>query len=166
MASRVKNLVTPLLSSVRPSNDEHKNWVRRKLLAQFAELNGVTVAVWGLTYKPGTDTLRRSLAVELCDWLLEQGASVHVHDPTVQHLPKRWIGRISSHKLALGALAGADVLVVGSECPEFRDKACELVSVAKPNIVVIDANRYLQGALAKSGLKYVAVGTPSAKRDK
>jgi UDPglucose 6-dehydrogenase len=166
MASRVKNLVTPLLSSVRPSNDEHKNWVRRKLLAQFAELNGVTVAVWGLTYKPGTDTLRRSLAVELCDWLLEQGASVHVHDPAVQHLPKRWIGRISNHKLALGALAGADVLVVGSECPEFRDEACELVSVAKPHIVVIDANRYLQGALAKSGLKYVAVGTPSAKRDK
>jgi UDPglucose 6-dehydrogenase len=166
MASRAKNLVTPLLSSVRPSNDEHKNWVRRKLLAQFGKLNGVTVAIWGLTYKPGTDTLRRSLAVELCDWLLEQGASVHVHDPAVQHLPERWVGRVYSHKLALGALAEADVLVVGTECPEFREKASELVSVAKPHLVVIDANRHLQAALASSGLKYVAVGTPSSKRDK
>jgi len=166
MLSREKNLVTPLLSSVRPSNDEHKNWVRRKLLAQFGKLNGVTVAIWGLTYKPGTDTLRRSLAVELCDWLLEQGATVHVHDPAVQHLPEPWLGRVFSHKLALGAIAEADVLVVGTECPEFGEKASELVSVAKPHLVVIDANRHLQAALTSSGLKYVAVGTPSSKRDK
>ena len=166
MASRAKNLVTPLLSSVRPSNDEHKNWVRRKLLAKFDKLNGITVAIWGLTYKPGTDTLRRSLAVELCDWLLEQGASVHVHDPAVQHLPERWAGRVVSHKLALGALAEADVLVVGTEWLEFRQQASELVSVAKPHLVVIDANRHLQAALASSGLKYVAVGTPAANRDK
>jgi UDPglucose 6-dehydrogenase len=166
MASRAKNLVTPLLSSVRPSNDEHKNWVRRKLLAQFGKLNGVTVAIWGLTYKPGTDTLRRSLAVELCDWLLEQGASVHVHDPAVQHLPERWVGRVFSHQLALDALAEADVLVIGTEWPEFREKSSELISIAKPHLVVIDANRHLQAALASSGLKYVAVGTPAANRDK
>ena len=166
MASRAKNLVTPLLSSVRPSNDEHKNWVRRKLLAQFGKLNDITVAIWGLTYKPGTDTLRRSLAVELCDWLLEQGATVHVHDPAVQHLLERWKGRISSHKLAIGALEGADVLVVGSECPEFREKASKLASVAKPHLLVIDANRHLQDALASSDLNYVAVGMPSSERDK
>ena len=164
-ASRGKQLVTPLLSSVRLSNDEHKNWVRRKLLAQFGNLNGVTVAILGLTYKPGTDTLRRSLAVELCDWLLEQGASVHVHDPAVQHLPERWACRVVSHRLAVGALAEADVLVVGTEWPEFRHQARELVSVAKPHLVVIDANRHLQAALASSGLKYVAVGTPAANRD-
>jgi len=75
IASQAKQLMTPLLSSVRPSNNEHKHWVRRKLLAQFPHLNDITVAVWGLTYKPGTDTLRRSLAVELCDWLIEQGAT-------------------------------------------------------------------------------------------
>lgn len=166
MASRAKNLVTPLLSSVRPSNDEHKNWVRRKLLAEFGKLKGVTVAIWGLTYKPDTDTLRRSLAVELCDWLLEQGAFVHVHDPAVQHLPERWVGRVFSHKMALGAITEADVLVIGTECPEFRKKASELASVAKPYLMVIDANRHLQVALASSDLNYVAVGMPSSKRDK
>lgn len=163
--SREKQLITPLLSSVRPSNDEHKNWVRRKLLEQFGKLNEVTVAIWGLTYKPGTDTLRRSLAVELCDWLLAQGASVHLHDPAVQHLPDRWTGRVVSHKLALDALKKADVLVVGTEWPEFRQQASELVSVAKPHLVVIDANRHLQVALASSGLKYVAVGTSAKNRD-
>ena len=165
IASRAKNLVTPLLSSVRPSNDEHKNWVRRKLLGQFKNLNSVTVAIWGLTYKPGTNTLRRSLAVELCDWLLEQGASVKVHDPTVQDLPERWVGRVFCYQLALDALVEADVLVVGTEWPEFRQQANKLVSVAKPHIMVIDASRHLQSALASSGLKYVSVGTPTVNRD-
>jgi UDPglucose 6-dehydrogenase len=119
-----------------------------------------------LTYKPGTDTLRRSLAVELCDWLLEQGAFVHVHDPAVEHLPEPWVGRVFNHKLALEALAKADVLVIGTECPEFREKASELASVAKPHLVVIDANRHLQVALANSDIKYLAVGMPSSKRDK
>jgi UDPglucose 6-dehydrogenase len=161
IASQAKQLVTPLLSSVRPSNDEHKNWVRRKLLERFPHLKGITVAVWGLTYKPGTDTLRRSLAVELCDWLIEQGATVHVHDPVVRQLPDRWADRVVSHDHALDAVAEADVLVVGTECPEFRQDAVGLLSTASANLVVIDANRHLQSALATSGLKYVAVGTPS-----
>lgn len=162
MASRAKQLVTPLLSSVRTSNDEHKNWVRRKLLERFPKLKGVTVAVWGLTYKPGTDTLRRSLAVEFCDWLIEQGAAVHVHDPVVRQLPERWSGCVVSHTWALDAVAGADALVVGTEWPEFRQDAAGLPSVAGSNLVVIDANRHLQAVVAPLGLKYVAVGTPSA----
>lgn len=163
--SRAKQLATPLLSSVRASNDEHKNWVRRKLLERFPALKGVQVAIWGLTYKPGTDTLRRSLAVELCDWLIEQGASVHVHDPVVRELPERWTGRVVSHTRALDAVAGADALVVGTEWPEFREEAAELLSVANSELVVIDANRHLQAAVASSGLKYLAVGTPSVSED-
>jgi UDPglucose 6-dehydrogenase len=160
IASQAKQLITPLLSSVRPSNDEHKNWVRRKLLEKFGNLKGVTVAVWGLTYKPGTDTLRRSLAVELCDWLLEQGAMVHVHDPVVRQLPERWAGRVVSFGQALDAVTGANALVVGTEWPEFRQDAAGLPAVASPNLVVIDANRHLQSTVSTSGLKYVAVGTP------
>lgn len=165
VASRTKQLLTPLLSSVRASNDEHKNWVRRKLLERFQNLKGITVAIWGLTYKPGTDTLRRSLAVELGDWLIEQGAVVHVHDPVVRQLPEHWSGRVVSHAQALDAVAGADALVVGTEWPEFRQEAVRLLSVARPNLVVIDANRHLQASVVSSGLKYVAVGAPSASED-
>lgn len=164
-ASRAKQLLTPLLSSVRASNDEHKNWVRRKLLEKFQNLKGIAVAIWGLTYKPGTDTLRRSLAVELGDWLIEQGAVVHVHDPVVRQLPEHWSGRVVSHAQALDAVVGADALVVGTEWPEFRQEAAGLLSVARPNLVVIDANRHLQASVVSSGLKYVAVGTPSASED-
>ena len=63
-----------LLHAVRSSNDAHKLWVVKKLKQVLEPMEHQTVAVWGLTYKPGTDTLRRSSAVELCRWLLEQGA--------------------------------------------------------------------------------------------
>jgi UDPglucose 6-dehydrogenase len=159
VASSAKQLITPLLSSVRKSNDEHKNWVRRKLLGRFPELKGIVVAIWGLTYKPGTDTLRRSLAVELCDWLIGQGAIVHVFDPAVKQLPDRWSGLVVSCERALEAVAGADALVVGTEWPEFRQTAQDLLTVASPNLIVIDANRHLQAVVSHLGLKYIAVGT-------
>jgi UDPglucose 6-dehydrogenase len=164
-ASSAKQLVTPLLSSVSASNDVHKNWVRRKLLERFPVLQGITIAVWGLTYKPGTDTLRRSLAVELCDWLIEQGVYVVVYDPVVREMPDRWSGYVVSRASALDAVANADALVVGTEWPEFRKEAEGLLSVTNPNFVVIDANRHLQAAVASLGLKYIAVGTPSASKD-
>jgi UDPglucose 6-dehydrogenase len=166
VASRAKQLVTPLISSVRASNDAHKNWVRRKLLEQFKELKGVTIAIWGLTYKPGTNTLRRSLAVELCDWLIEQGATVHVHDPVVQQLPERWSGRVDNYVGPLEAVTEAEALVVGTEWSEFRDHAASLLTVANPNLVVIDANRHLQEVVTSFGFKYFAVGTtPLASED-
>jgi UDPglucose 6-dehydrogenase len=160
LESHAHHLVTPLLSAVRPSNDEHKNWVRRKLQEQFGALAGVCVAVWGLTYKPGTDTLRRSLAVELCDWLLLQGARVQVYDPAVKQMPQRWAGKVTQHATALEAVSGADALVVGTEWPQLRQSAGELAAHAKRGLVVVDANRHLQSQLALAGFSYLAVGTP------
>jgi UDPglucose 6-dehydrogenase len=164
MASKPSGLVTPLLSSVRKSNDEHKNWVRRKLLSQFADFKDVKIAIWGLTYKPGTDTLRRSLTVELCDWLIEQGAILKIFDPVVQVLPSRWNGLVSHEMNALSAVASADALVVGTEWPEFRSDAKQLITVANKNIVVVDPNRHLHAQLGSSGLQYFAVGTPLQER--
>lgn len=162
--SQAHNLSTPLLSAVRPSNDEHKNWVRRKLLQQFHTIDGVTVAIWGLTYKSGTDTLRRSLAVELCDWLLAQGAKLQVYDPEVKQIPERWVGKVVHCTGALPAVEGASALVVGTEWPQFKQSATDLVNGVKSGFTVIDANRHLQSlatAFRDAGFKYVAVGTPA-----
>lgn len=160
--SQAHKLATPLLSAVRPSNDEHKNWVRRKLQQQFGSLSGVTVAIWGLTYKPGTDTLRRSQAVELCDWLLKQGTKVRVYDPAVKQLPEHLASKVTHCATALDAVMDANALVVGTEWPEFKQSASDLSTKAKPGLVVVDANRHLQAQVLQSGFSYVAVGTPLA----
>ncbi len=164
VASSGHSLSIPLLESVKISNDQHKDWARRKLKTFFPNLQDVTVVVWGLAYKPGTDTLRRSLAVELCNWLIQQGANVRVHDPVVKVLPADWHGNVRRFDTALGALADAQVLLIGTDWPEYRENSRELVSSVAPGLVVLDPNRFLAPLGTASDLRYLAVGTPTIER--
>src|SRR5207247_8830552 len=75
-----------LLTANSASNDAHKTWTRRRLASALGGIRGRRITVWGLTYKPGTSTLRRSGAIELCDWLSAEGATVSAHDPIVRTL--------------------------------------------------------------------------------
>ena len=162
--SQGHQLSIPLLESVKTSNDLHKYWARRKIKALFPSLDGVVVVVWGLTYKPDTDTLRRSLAVELCNWLIEQGARVRVHDPAVKELPPKWNGLVKRFDKALEALEGAQILLVGTEWPEYKGIPNDHFASVAPGLVVIDPNRFLSSLGTTVALRYIAVGTPSIER--
>jgi len=156
-------VATPLLSAVLPSNNLHKHWARRKLRSHFADLSRITVAVWGLTYKPGTDTLRRSLAVELCDWLLAEGAAVRVHDPLAKDLPQRWTGNVTRLTDPLAVAAGADALIIATGWPEYRRVSADQLLDCCKQLLVLDANRLLPHLLhGQQQLKYLAVGMPDA----
>jgi UDPglucose 6-dehydrogenase len=157
-----QQLATPLLSSIRPSNDAHKKWVQRKLLERFPDLGGIRVSMWGLTYKAGTDTLRRSLSVELVDWLLEHGAQVQVYDPAVKELPIDWANRVKKCTSTHENLEESQVLVVGTEWPEFKDEARRLSEFAKSDLLIIDANRYLLESLGETAMQYLSVGSRQA----
>ncbi len=160
-AAQEKALAVPLLQSVRVSNNEHKKWVKRKLSEKFTPLNKLSVAIWGLTYKPETSTLRRSLAVALCDWLIEEGANVRVYDPAVQELPSHWNNQVDRFDSALEALKNTQVLVLGTEWAEFKETAKKMLEVVNNDYMVIDANRYLQNEIFPLGINYIAVGMPA-----
>ena len=160
-AAQEKALAVPLLQSVRVSNNEHKKWTKRKLSEKFTTINKLSVAIWGLTYKPETSTLRRSLAVALCDWLIEEGAIVHVYDPAVQELPSHWNNQVDRFDSALEALKNTQVLVLGTEWAEFKETAKIMLEVVNNDYMVIDANRYLQNEIFPLGINYIAVGMPA-----
>ncbi len=126
----------PLMNGVRASNDAHKAWPRRKLTSVLGGLHGRTIAILGLTYKPGTDTLRRSSSVELCRWLASSGARVRAHDPAVKSLPSD-LSFVELRASAEEAVSGADAIVIATEWPEYRELSLPA------NTVVIDANRFL-----------------------
>jgi UDPglucose 6-dehydrogenase len=155
-------VTTPLLCSVLPSNDLHKRWAQQKLAALCADLSQITVTVWGLTYKPGTDTLRRSMSVELCDWLISQGASIHVYDPLVTHLPERWGAAARRYDDPLAAVRGAQALVLATDSPAYSAiSGAQLLQCVSNHLLVLDANRFSPHlAGAEERLEYVAVGTP------
>jgi UDPglucose 6-dehydrogenase len=151
-----------LVQSVLRSNEEHKAWLRRALARILGErLSDSAVAVWGLTYKPGTDTLRRSAAVELCAWLAEQGVRVVAHDPAVVTLPPALAGKISLARAPLEACRHAAAIVVATEWPEYRSITAEGLLAEVQTPVVIDPNQFLAGTLGSDPrIRYIAVGKP------
>ena len=162
-AAEGKSLKIPLINSVRESNNEHRKWVNRKLYEKFGKLQKLSVAIWGLTYKPETSTLRRSLAVELCDWLICEGANVHVYDPAVKNLPSRWNDHVDSFDNALESLKNTNVLVIGTEWSEFRETSKKILEVVEKDYLVIDANGFLQNVIVPQEINYIAVGLPAKK---
>ena len=148
----------PLLSSVKTSNDQHHNWVRRHLQNKFPKFSEKTIAIWGLTYKPGTSTLRRSLAVELCNWLLDHGAFLQVHDPLAIDLPTEWSRVVSRKNNPLEALEKADALVVATEWPQYKEVDATSLATMITDLVLIDANRFVQHLSQVKGVTYIAVG--------
>ena len=154
----LNNLVNPLISAVRKSNDEHKKWIQRRLFAVLGGLKGKRVAVWGLTYKPGTNTLRRSLSVEMCNWLQEQGAEIAVHDPSKCELPDNWLGEVVRSKTPLEALEGACALVIATQWPEYREINVSDVENIVGQLAVFDSNRFLSDFNKSPVISYYSVG--------
>ena len=160
-----RGIELPLTAGVAASNAAHQKWARGalarslgvELTADTDALEGRLVAVWGLTYKPGTSTLRRSSALELCEWLADQGAIVQAHDPAVSTPPSGYDLSLASSPVA--ALEHADALVVCTAWPEYRDIGADAAVAAMRSPLVIDAAGHLRGTLGSdSRIVYVRVG--------
>ncbi len=144
-----------LFRGVRASNECQKNWLRDQLAGVPA---GATVAVLGLTYKPGTDTLRRSGSVELGRGLLARGVKVRAHDPAAKRDAEELRG-VELADTVEGAMRGADVSVLATPWPEYRTLTAAQVRGAMKHPRVIDPTHFLAAGLANDpGISYVAAG--------
>ncbi len=153
-----RNEPIALIPAIKASNDRHKGWALSRLKDELGSLRGVTVAVLGLTYKAGTDTLRRSQAVELCERLLAEGCMVRAFDPAAKQLPASLAGAAMSPD-PRSALAGADAVVICTEWPEFRTLPWAELLAAMRRPLVFDANRFVKSSLPETpGLRYFSVG--------
>jgi UDPglucose 6-dehydrogenase len=154
-----KGVATSLISAVKTSNDGHREWPQRRLTDLLDGMREQRIAVWGLTYKPGTDTLRRSAAIELCRWVHARGGTVYAHDPAVSRLPPELSGVVQVASTPLEAVTGAQALVVSTAWPEYRAVSAADVVSRMRGTVVIDANGFLAATLgADPALRYFTVG--------
>ncbi len=156
---REHEVETPFFDGLLMSNEAHKEWIRDHIARAVDGLEAPVVAVLGLTYKPGTSTLRRSLAMELCAWLGERGIAVQAHDPEVSELGVDPPATTTLAPDARAALAGADVAVVATEWPVFRELAAADFTDTMRHAHVIDQNWFLADVLAgHPGTTYAATG--------
>jgi UDPglucose 6-dehydrogenase len=153
------NLDTSLFRGVWESNREHKGWVRACLSQLLTGLTDPVVAVLGLTYKPGTDTLRRSGAVELCAWLHGRGVRLRAFDPAVRRLLPDLDPIVTLCDSPADALSGADVAVLATEWPDFKQLRADQFAGRMRRPQVIDQTHFLAASLAGDArINYWATG--------
>jgi UDPglucose 6-dehydrogenase len=148
-----------LLEGVKRSNDIHQGWLARRFTECTGGARGRHVAVLGLTYKPGTSTLRRSGALAICRWLSAEGASVAAYDPGVTKGEEGIPSSIRLADTAAEALEGADALLIATEWPEFRSLTADIVAARMKRPIVLDPAGHLAESLrGDPRIRYYSVG--------
>ena len=134
----------PLINSVLISNQLHKNWSKNKLESLFTELNGITVLVWGLTYKPGTSSTRGSLSIELCEWLINKKAKIIAHDPKADNLPDHIEKAIERCEDPIKPLSNVDVLIIVTPWDDYKAFSHEFLLKKNAKLKIVDQNGLLR----------------------
>ena len=138
-------------------NEQHiQRMVSRAVIALDGDVVNKRVALWGLTFKAGTDDLRQSPAVAIAQHLMDLGVSVHAYDPAVVGAP---VPGIFTHTSAYEAVVDADLLIVATEWPEFARVNWVEVATRLRRSVVFDTRNILDSAtLEICGITHMGVG--------
>ncbi len=150
-----------ILNSVMKANDLQKTILVKKIKKYFKnKLEGKTVALWGLAFKPNTDDIREAPALHIIDELLEAGAVVRVFDPeAMNHVKKIYGDKIFYAADQYEALVGADVLAIATEWNLFRTPSFAVVKQLLKNAAIFDGrNLYDLEVMKEAGFHYESIG--------
>jgi UDPglucose 6-dehydrogenase len=153
-----EKLGTPLINSIIASNRAHGQWSLDQLHRKLAPLSGRTITVLGLSYKPGTDAIRRSSAIELVRELLREGAIVRAYDPAVRTLPGELDTAITLAKDARDAMRNAAAVVVATEWPEFRELNPDDFTHGMAGSLILDPATFLTSIRNHPALTVLSIG--------
>lgn len=151
-----------LLSAVESVNAEQKRKLFKLISRHFGgSLQGRTIAVWGLAFKPNTDDMREAPSRTLLEQLWEAGAKVRAYDPEATDEVRRIYGERADLELQpqYEALAGADALVIVTEWKAFRSPDFERIRASLAEPVVFDGrNIFDPKTVEAAGLAYYGIG--------
>lgn len=149
-----------LLKGVITVNDQQLDRVADKIrLAAGGDLTGKVVAVWGLTFKAGTDDLRDSPSIAIIERLLKLGAQVQGFDPTVTAIRTGIPNDLLIASSSVEATSQADVLAVLTEWDDFKWISPSTISISMRGKQVIDARNILdRNEWQRAGFSYQGIG--------
>jgi UDPglucose 6-dehydrogenase len=153
-----------ILDSVMSVNDAQKTIFLQPMKAHFGgSLQGIKVAMWGLSFKPETDDIREAPSLYMIDKLLAEGAEVVAFDPEAMPNVQGRIGdSVQYAQQALDALDGADCLLICTEWAVFRNPDFAAMEARMKGKVIFDGrNLYSNAKMARAGWTYRSIGRPS-----
>jgi len=144
-----------LLKAVVDINDDQRRWAIDTIDAQLGGIAGRTIAMWGLAFKPDTDDLRFSPALDIAQRLIHGGAKLRIYDPVADVMVP---GAIMCRS-PLEAASSADAIVVATEWAEFQGIEWPDVARTMSGTLVFDGRNCLDHIrVGSAGLIYVGVG--------
>jgi UDPglucose 6-dehydrogenase len=156
-----------LMKEVERINAAQLDRFLRKMRDGLWVLKDKRVAVWGLTFKPDTDDVRNSVAIELVNRLVEEGAHVTAYDPKGADKAREWRLIPDCVKLAanpLDAVTGAEALVLATEWREFASVNLAEVKKRMHTALVFDGRNLFDPQTMKDlGFIYYSVGRNGAR---
>ena len=157
-----------LISSVEEVNNKQKLVISNKIIKRFGEnLKGLTFALWGLAFKPGTDDMRESPAIYVIKELISRGAKIAAYDPKAmieaERVYLKGVDGVSYVSSKYEVLKEAEALILLTEWKEFRSPDFEEIKSKLNRPIIFDGrNQYNSFDLEKNGFEYYQIGK---KRD-
>ena len=148
-----------LLTAVIEVNELQKRRVIAKLHKHVGPLVGKTIALLGLAFKANTDDMREASSLVLAARLQADGAKVRAYDPIAEDTARKLMVGVDFADSSLGAVQGADAVVVVTEWPEFAELDWGEVAERMAGKVVIDGRNFLsRQAVEAAGFAYEGIG--------
>jgi UDPglucose 6-dehydrogenase len=150
-----------LLKEVQEINKAQRERFVKKIRDTLWVLKDKKIAIWGLTFKPDTDDVRSSVAIDVANDLLREGAVVQAYDP-------KGMARVEELKLcpgiemkdsALEAVSDAEALILATEWHEFNNIDLDEVKKAMHTPIIFDGrNLFDPGTMTQLGFQYYGIG--------
>ena len=150
-----------ILEAVVDVNEKQKTILYPDISLFFDDdVEGKTIAIWGLAFKPETDDIREAPALYMIDKLLEAGAKVKAFDPeAMENVKQKYGDKIGFGKDMYEVIEGADALLICTEWSIFRTPDYKrLKSNLKQPVIFDGRNLYPTVELAKEGIHYISIG--------
>lgn len=150
-----------VLNAVERVNDQQKNVVFHKLNAYYnGDLQGKTIAIWGLAFKPETDDMREATSLVTIELLLKAGCQVRVFDPVAMEECERRISDVVAYATDMyDAALNADALLLITEWKQFRMPSWGVLKKTMNKPVIVDGrNIYDPTEMKQAGFDYACIG--------
>ena len=149
-----------VLKAVEEVNERQKSVLFEKLRRHYGNLQGKTIALWGLAFKAETDDMREATSLVTIRHLLEAGCTVRVFDPAAMDEARRRLGDAVIYASDIyDAAKGADALLLLTEWKQFRLPSWARVHDLMRNPIVFDGrNIYDPAEMRKNGFEYYSIG--------
>jgi len=160
-ASREQGLDMSIIAAARHVNYSQRERMVAKLVRELGTVQGKTVGLLGLAFKPQTDDLRDAPALDIARRLLNRGVCVRAHDPVAMNRARRE-GLASGIQLCNSAkdlAKGADALILVTEWPEYLSLPWGKLASSMGNPLILDGRNFLdRDELMSAGFRYLGVG--------